>query len=108
MRSQLVERVRSVASKVLRLPDEYFRLDYERSNVPELQVLLKFDISRRDVSKFAPILYPSTTRARRNDKKFFLAEELAKVHIHTFTHFHSLILSFMTVYEGRSFWPSFT
>jgi hypothetical protein len=108
MRSQLVERVRLVAPRVLKLPEVYFRMDYDRSNVPELQALLKFDVSRWDVSKFAPILYPSAARAHRNDKKIFMAEELAKVSPE-YTSLMSIdFIRQMPAHKGRSFRPSFT
>ncbi|KAF9470012.1 hypothetical protein BDZ94DRAFT_1303642 [Collybia nuda] len=76
MRSMLVERVRDVISGLLGLPAEYFKASYDRSKVPELQALLKFDINSSSVSKFAPILYPIQYRKKRNDTKLFLAPEL--------------------------------
>lgn len=79
MRSQLVERARSVAAQVFNLPAEYFKASYDRTNVPELRKLLKFDDNSSVVSKFAPILYPSHSRSVRKDALLFQASEPALV-----------------------------
>lgn len=79
MRSQLVDRARSVAAQVFKLPAEYFKASFDRTNVPELRGLLKFDENNPDVSKFAPILYPSGSRSVRKDTLLFQASEPALV-----------------------------
>jgi hypothetical protein len=79
MRSQLVERARSVAAQVFKLPAEYFKATFDRSAIPELQALLKFDVNNATISKFAPILYPGESRKRRKDTLLFQASELALV-----------------------------
>ena len=79
MRSQLVERARSVAAQVFKLPAEYFKANYDRSTVAELQALLQFNVNDRNVSKFAPVLYPRNSRKHRKDALLFQADELALV-----------------------------
>ena len=79
MRSQLVEQARSVASQVFKLPAEYFKATFDRSAIPDLQALLKFDVNNATVSKFAPILYPRESRKHRKDSTLFQASELALV-----------------------------
>ena len=79
MRSQLIERARSVAAQVFKLPAEYFKSTFDRTTVPELQGLLKFDINSRVVSKFVPVLYPSGSRSVRKDSLLFQASEPALV-----------------------------
>lgn len=75
----MIERAREVISEILKLPAEYFKTSYDRSKVPALQALLKFDINSSAVSKFAPILYPEQHRTKRRDTKLFLARELPLV-----------------------------
>jgi hypothetical protein len=79
MRSQLVERARSVAAQVFHLPAEYFKASYDRTNVPELRKLLKFDDGNPVISKFAPVLYPDHSRSVRKDALLFQASEPALV-----------------------------
>lgn len=79
MRSQLVDRARSVATQVFKLPAEYFKANFDRTNVPELRKLLKFDDNRPAISKFAPVLYPSDSRSVRKDALLFQASEPALV-----------------------------
>jgi hypothetical protein len=79
MRSQLVERARSVAPQVFKLPSEYFKANFDRSAIPELQALLKFNVNELTVSKFAPILYPHGSREVRKDALLFQASEPALV-----------------------------
>lgn len=79
MRSQLVDRARSVAAQVFKLPAEYFKANFDRSAIPELQALLKFNINNATISKFAPILYPRNSRGVRKDSLLFQADEPALV-----------------------------
>jgi hypothetical protein len=71
--------MRLVAPQVFNLPVEYFKANYDRSRVPELQSLLKFDSTSGSVSKFVPVLYARESRGRRNDKLLFHASELGLV-----------------------------
>ena len=79
MRSQLVDRARSVAAQVFKLPAAYFKANFDRTDVPELRALLKFDDNSPVVSKFAPVLYPSGSRSVRKDALLFQASEPALV-----------------------------
>ena len=79
MCSQFVDRARSVATQVFKLPAEYFKANFDRSAIPELQALLKFDTNSMTISKFAPILYPQGSREVRKDGLLFQSSELALV-----------------------------
>jgi len=81
MRSQLIDRGRKVAAKIFKLPAEWFDSSYDRSNVPELQALLKPEANRTAFSKFAPILYPKdrNRERQRNDMALLRAPELPLV-----------------------------
>jgi hypothetical protein len=79
MHSQFVDRGRSVVAQVFKLPAEYFKANFDRSAVPELQALLKFDTKSTTISKFAPVLYPRGSREVRKDSLLFQSSEPALV-----------------------------
>lgn len=84
IKSHTIERARDVGGPVYGLPAEYFVANYDRSNIPELVALLKFDVSKSDVSKFAPILYPREHRTRRKDSEIFLSDEIPLVNFEVY------------------------
>ena len=65
MHSQFIDRGRKVAAKIFKLPAEWFDSSYNRSNVPELQALLKYEANSTTFSKFAPVLYPKDQNGER-------------------------------------------
>jgi hypothetical protein len=68
-----------VAAQVFKLPAEYFKANFDRSAIPELQALLKFNTNDTVISKFAPVLYPHESREVRKDALLFRASEPALV-----------------------------
>lgn len=112
MRSQLVDRACSVAAQVFKLPAEYFKANFDRSAIPELQALLKFNINNATISKFAPVLYPCNSRGVRKDSLLFQADEPALVRKCAPNQSQVLIDIGLSWYhiacESRSLWGCFT
>jgi hypothetical protein len=68
-----------MASQVFKLPAEYFKANFDRSAIPKLQALLKFNVNDATISKFAPVLYPRGSREVHKDALLFQASEPALV-----------------------------